>query len=136
VPEAAHVPFRFPDAEALAEQDPYQFQWWAFGLVDALPVEQEKGYPRRGIDGRIYFHDEVDSKAATKQVVISVKAGHVNVSQVRDRLGMLEGRTIELPSRHEVTFKKAQKLKGKRGNKNKNLVFDPAGDESPRADVD
>jgi hypothetical protein len=28
------------------------------GLVGARPVEQKKGYPRSGIDGRVYFHDE------------------------------------------------------------------------------
>jgi len=44
-------PVSRPDAEALAAQDPYQFQWWALGLVGAPPVEQKKGYPRRGIDG-------------------------------------------------------------------------------------
>ncbi|NIV32505.1 MAG: hypothetical protein GWN58_24615, partial [Anaerolineae bacterium] len=44
-------------AQALAEQDPYQFQWWALGLVGARPVEQKKGSDK-GIDGRLYFHDE------------------------------------------------------------------------------
>jgi len=32
-------PVSLPDAEALAAQDPYQFQWWALGLVGARPVE-------------------------------------------------------------------------------------------------
>ena len=51
-------PVSLPDAEKLAQDDPYQFQWWALGLVGARPVEQKKGYPRRGIDGRIDFHDK------------------------------------------------------------------------------
>ena len=45
------------EAQALAEEDPYQFQWWALGLVGARAVEQKKGADK-GIDGRIYFHDE------------------------------------------------------------------------------
>ena len=28
-------PVSVPDAEALAAADPYQFQWWALGLVGA-----------------------------------------------------------------------------------------------------
>ena len=80
-------PVSLPDAEALAEQDPYQFQWWALGLVHARPVEQKKGSDK-GIDGQIYFHDEGGNK--TKQVIISVKAGHANVAHVRDLRGVLE----------------------------------------------
>jgi len=55
-----------PDAAKLAHDDPYQFQWWALGLVGARPVQQKKGADK-GIDGRIYFHegdtheDEADS---------------------------------------------------------------------------
>ena len=43
-------------AQQLARDDPYQFQWWALGLVGARPVEQKKGADH-GIDGRIYFHE-------------------------------------------------------------------------------
>ncbi|MCX6843741.1 MAG: DNA methyltransferase [candidate division WOR-3 bacterium] len=75
-------------AEALAKQDPYQFQWWALGLVDARPAEGKKGADK-GIDGRIYFHDEQDA-GKTKQVILSVKAGHTNVAHVRDLRGVIE----------------------------------------------
>ena len=75
-------------AEALAKQDPYQFQWWALGLVDARPAEGKKGADK-GIDGRIYFHDEADS-GETKQVILSVKAGHTGAAHVRDLIGVLE----------------------------------------------
>jgi len=77
-------------ARTLAEEDPYQFQWWALGLVGARPVEQKKGADK-GIDGRLYFHDEADSaKAKTKQIIISVKSGHVSVSALRDLRGVVE----------------------------------------------
>lgn len=74
-------------AQQLAEEDPYQFQWWALGLVGARPVEQKKGADR-GIDGRLLFHDEQGGK--TKQVIFSVKAGHVSVNHVRDLRGVLD----------------------------------------------
>ena len=75
-------PVSLPDAQALATQDPYQFQWWALGLVGARPVEQKKG-AAKGIAGCLYFHD--DAEGQTKQVIFSVKAGkHVDVSMVRD----------------------------------------------------
>jgi len=78
-----------PDAQTLAREDPYQFQWWALGLVGARPVavEQRKGADQ-GIDGRLYFHDQPRGK--TKQIVLSVKAGHTSVAHVRDLRGVLE----------------------------------------------
>lgn len=36
-------PVSVPDAAALAESDPYQFQWWALGPVGARPAEGRKG---------------------------------------------------------------------------------------------
>jgi len=50
-----------PYAEALVAQDPYQFQWWALGLVGARPVELKKGYPRRGIDGHAFRQCTLES---------------------------------------------------------------------------
>ncbi|MCC6823268.1 MAG: hypothetical protein IT579_21265, partial [Verrucomicrobia subdivision 3 bacterium] len=38
------------EAATLAEEDKYQFQWWALGLVGARPVEQKKGADH-GVDG-------------------------------------------------------------------------------------
>ncbi len=80
-------------ATTLAAEDPYQFQWWALGLLGARPVEQKKGADR-GIDGRLYFHDEGQG-AKTKQVIFSVKAGKVTVSQVRDLVGVLNREKAE-----------------------------------------
>jgi len=75
-------------ARALADEDPYQFQYWALGLVDARPVEQRKG-PDKGIDGRIFFHDSVESQE-TKQIVLSVKGGKLQVAHVRDLHGVVD----------------------------------------------
>ena len=84
--EVIGEPVSLPDAAKLAIDDPYQFQWWALGLVGARPVEEKKGADK-GIDGRICFHVG-DGK--TRQIILSVKAGHVNVSHVRDLRGVLD----------------------------------------------
>jgi DNA modification methylase len=77
---ATGEPESVEDAAALAASDPYQFQWWALGLVDARPQEQKKGADR-GIDGRRYFVDPATGK--TEQIIFSIKAGHVTVDHVR-----------------------------------------------------
>ncbi len=87
-------PVSLPDAQTLAEQDPYQFQWWALGLVGARPVEQKKGSDR-GIDGRLYFHDEAEG-GKTKQVILSVKAGHTGVAHVHELRGVVEREKAEI----------------------------------------
>lgn len=74
-------PVSVPDAAALAASDPYQFQWWSLGLVGARPVEGKKGADK-GIDGKIIFQGEGVGKF--ESVIISVKAGGVTVSQLRD----------------------------------------------------
>ena len=74
-------------AQQLAREDPWQFQWWALGLVGARPSEQKKGADR-GIDGRLPFHE--GDPTDIRQIVLSVKAGHTNVAHVRDLRGVLE----------------------------------------------
>lgn len=90
--EVIGEPVSLPDAAKLAADDPYQFQWWALGLVGARPVDEKEGADK-GIDGRIYFHAGDDR---THQIVLSVKAGHVNVSHVRDLRGVMERERAEM----------------------------------------
>ena len=74
------------EAATLAEEDKFQFQWWALGLVGARPVEQKKGADH-GIDGKILFRD--DPKAAKpEQIIIQVKGGKTGVKDVRDWRGV------------------------------------------------
>lgn len=80
-------PVSLEDARQLAQQDPFQFQWWVLGRLGARPVEQKKGADR-GIDGRLLFHD--DNSGETKHVVISVKSGKSKVSELRDLRGVVE----------------------------------------------
>jgi hypothetical protein len=76
------------EAATLAEEDKFQFQCWALGLVGARPVEQKKGADH-GIDGKILFRD--DPKAAKpEQIIIQVKGGKTGVKDVRDLRGVLD----------------------------------------------
>lgn len=84
--EVIGEPTTSQDAAKLADSDPYQFQWWALGLVGARPVDQKKGADK-GIDGRLYFHGESGGK--TEQIILSVKAGKVQAAHVRDLVGVV-----------------------------------------------
>jgi DNA modification methylase len=87
-------PTTIQDATELAHSDPYQFQWWALGLVGARPVDQKKGADR-GIDGRIYFHDQPTGEK-TRNIILSVKSGHLGVAQVRELIAVIEREKAEI----------------------------------------
>jgi site-specific DNA-methyltransferase (adenine-specific) len=76
-------------AAQLAEENKWQFQYWALGLCGARPTEGIKKGADRGIDGRLFFHD--DRSGDSKQIIFSVKGGHnIGVSEVRDLIGVLQ----------------------------------------------
>jgi DNA modification methylase len=98
-------PEDLPSARQLAQDDRYQFQWWALSLVKARPVGQASGdrsqAPEatgqrptgkkgadKGIDGVITFIDEAGGKA--KRVLVQVKSGHLKAGDVRDLRGTVE----------------------------------------------
>jgi DNA modification methylase len=74
-------------ARQLAKENPYQFQWWLVGRLLGRPVEQKKGKDR-GVDGRLHFRD--DRSPTPKQIILSVKAGKVAPSHLRDLRGVVE----------------------------------------------
>ena len=74
-------------ARALFNADPYQFQWWAGSLVDAVPYGGKKKGADTGIDGLIYF--KPDGKV-TEKAIVSVKGGeNVGVPMIRDLVGVV-----------------------------------------------
>ncbi len=91
--EVIGEPTDYAGAAQLAAEDKYQFQWWALGQVGARPTDQKKGADR-GIDGRLYFHD--DDSGKSKQIIFSVKAGGVSAPQVRDLRGVIEREKAEI----------------------------------------
>ena len=92
--EVVGEPTTLEGARALAKHDRHQFEWWALGLVGARPEEGKKGADR-GIDGRLFFHDE-GTKGDTKKVILSVKSGSTGVAHVRDLVGVLDRETAEI----------------------------------------
>ncbi len=82
-------------AEQLAAENKYQFQYWALGLCGARPAEAIKKGADRGIDGRLYFHD--DRSGDSKQIIFSVKGGqNIGVAEVRDLIGVLQRERAEI----------------------------------------
>jgi site-specific DNA-methyltransferase (adenine-specific) len=102
-------------ARRLAQDDRYQFQWWALSLVQACPLGSEADSKRgkkgadRGIDGVCSFIDEASGKP--KRAIVQVKSGGVKSGDVRDLRGTLEREqaamgafiTLEPPSREMRT---------------------------------
>lgn len=75
-------------AAALGQHDPYQFEWWALGLVAARPAQDKKKGADKGVDGYIDFHD--DDSGQTKRIIVQVKSGHVESAQVQALKGAME----------------------------------------------
>ena len=85
-------------AAMLAAEDPYQFQFWALGLIAARPVggKKKKGADQ-GIDGVRYFQDEQKAGAwVAKKMLVQVKGGHVKAGDIRDLAGTLAREGAEM----------------------------------------
>lgn len=80
-------PTDLPGAEQLAKDDRFGFENWALGLVYARKAEVKRGADR-GIDGRKIFFDDRSQNA--REMLISVKSGHVDVTMIRDLRGAME----------------------------------------------
>lgn len=79
--EVIGEPTTAQDAEELAKNDKYQFQYWALGLVGARPAQQdEKKGADGGIDGRLYFKDGGEK---SRQIIFSVKGGKLKADDLR-----------------------------------------------------
>jgi DNA modification methylase len=79
------TPKDFAAAEDLAKRDPFQFQWWAVTLINAVPYGGKKKGADSGIDGLYYC--KPDGKT-TKLGIVSVKGGD---SLHRNSVGELRG---------------------------------------------
>ena len=60
-----------------------------------VPIWASQLVTDRGIDGRLYFHD--DNSGTSKQIIFSVKGGqNIGVSEVRDLIGVLQREKAEI----------------------------------------
>lgn len=88
-------PTTVEDAAVLAQEDPFQFQAWALGLVGARVAGSDKKGGDKGVDGRLYFHDTLGGE--TRQIIFSVKAGeHVMPAFVYQLHGVVEANQAEM----------------------------------------
>ena len=81
-------------ARALAEQDRYQFQYWAMSLLEAQPQEDRRKGADRGIDGVVHFID--GTRRSTHKAIVQVKSGKVSSPHVRDLKGTVEREKADL----------------------------------------
>lgn len=87
-------------ARQLAQDNRFQFEWWALSLVRAKPTGGTAGSKRgkkgsdRGIDGVINFLD--DGTGKIKRVLVQVKSGKVSSAQIRDLVGTLQREDAEI----------------------------------------
>ena len=93
--EVVGEPADVGSARALAEQDRYQFQYWAMSLLEALPRDQggRRGADR-GIDGVVHFID--GPRRTTKKAIVQVKSGKVSSPLIRDLKGTVEREKADL----------------------------------------
>ena len=108
-------PLDYAAAKKLAQDDRYQFQWWALSLVRAKPLGGQEGSKTgkkgsdKGIDGVITFMD--DNTGKPKRVLVQVKSGHVKSGDIRDLVGTVQREnaalgvfiTLETPTRDMKT---------------------------------
>ena len=80
-------------AVALANQNRYQFQWWATSLIDAKPYGDKKKGKDTGIDGFIFF---MDKGHETKKCIVSVKSGNVQPKDISELSGVLSRENAEI----------------------------------------
>jgi len=86
--EVIGEPVDLASARALAQQDRFQFQCWALGLVGARPARDPKRGADKGVDGVITFFD--DDSGEAKRAIVQVKSGHVGAPVIRDLKGTME----------------------------------------------
>lgn len=91
--EVIGEPTTLHDAQQLAQENRYQFQWWALSLIKARPYgsdsigKQGKKGADKGIDGLITFMD--DHTGAVKRVIVQVKSGHVSRPMISELVGTI-----------------------------------------------
>lgn len=74
----------------LGDRDKYQFQWWAVTMIGARPYQGKKKGSDTGIDGVMYFEDDLKTGKQEK-IMVQVKAGkHVSSPHIRDLIGVLD----------------------------------------------
>jgi len=78
------VPVSEEQAIDLFKHDPFQFQHWVIERIGGFCNNKKRA--DKGIDGRIYF----ETKEGLKNMLLSVKGGHIQPADIRDLRGVME----------------------------------------------
>jgi len=90
--EVHGIPTDVQGAEALFNENPFDFERWAVSLVDGQPNEKQVG--DKGVDGRIRFHSDKD-KIGT--IIVSVKGGkQIAPTMMRDLVGTVQSHKADM----------------------------------------
>jgi hypothetical protein len=81
-------------AEALAEVNRHQFEWWALGMVDAAPAQDKRKGADKGVDGVLYFQERDDGPY--HKIIVQVKSGHIGPKEVRELEGTRKQEKAEI----------------------------------------
>jgi DNA modification methylase len=97
-------------AIALAQQNRYQFEWWALSLIKAKPYQDKKKGADTGVDGITYF--QYGKKLSeVKSIIVQVKSGKVSVKEIRELSAVVDNKkaamgvmiTLESPTKPMIT---------------------------------
>lgn len=88
------IPRDFAGANALAERDKYQFQWWVNDYLGVDTYRERRKGPDGGIDGQIYF---LNGPRPIGKLITSVKGGtNIGVSMVRELQSVMQRDKAEM----------------------------------------
>ena len=91
--QAHGIPRDLAGAQAMFDDDPFEFERWAVTRVNGTPNEKQVG--EKGVDGVIRFY--TDAGSIIGRAIVSVKGGrHIGPQFVRDLLGTVETQKAEM----------------------------------------
>ena len=91
--EVRGIPRDLQGAQALFNQNPFDFERWAVSLVGGQPNEKQVG--DRGVDGVIRF--PLDDRKQVGRVLVSVKGGsRLGPTMIRDLIGTVDSHRAQM----------------------------------------
>ncbi|MCK4891396.1 MAG: restriction endonuclease [Candidatus Pacebacteria bacterium] len=94
------LPTDLAGAKELFKKDPFEFEYWALDLINAMPAQSKSKDNMRGadkgIDGIVTFHkNSVNGKLEYGKAIIQVKGGKVQRNQIATLKGDVEREKAE-----------------------------------------
>lgn len=89
------LPTDLTGAKELFKKDPFEFEYWALDLINAMPAQSKSKDNMRGadkgVDGIITFYkDKVNDKLEYGKIIVQIKGGNVQRNQIATLKGDVE----------------------------------------------